>query len=94
MAFTITRYRGSNPGLNTRGFDITAANGDTDSTAQAHNCLWTPDAWSLESTDGTTCLYTGMWRAVVNATSFRIYKEAGAGAGAVRLTLERTATRP
>lgn len=94
MAFTVTRYRASNPGLNSRGFDITALDTDT-TTTFAHNSLWTPDSWDLVSTDGTGCGYTGLWRAQVGAANVTITKGNAIGSGgAVRLTLQRLATRP
>lgn len=93
MAFTVTRYRSSNPGLNSRGFDVTALDADT-ATTITHNCPWTPDSWTVVSTDGSACQYVGQYRAQVNATTAVLTKTAGGGGGAVRLTLERTATRP
>ena len=94
MAFTVTRYRANNPGQNTRYFDITALDADL-TTTFAHNCGWTPDDWDLVSTDGTACMYAGVWRAQVNATQVIITKSgAGSSGGAVRLTLNHSALRP
>ena len=94
MAFTVTRYRTNNPGTSTRIFDITALDADL-TTTFAHNAVWTPDSWPMYSTDGTGCLYTGLWRAQVGAVNVIITKgNAGGSGGAVRLALEHVATRP
>lgn len=98
MAWTVTRYRPTNPGLNSRGFDITAADPDVTgdpNSVFAHNCLWTPDSWTIVNTDGLASQYVGQYGALVNSTNVALTKIAGAGsAGSLRLTLQRLATRP
>lgn len=106
MAFTINRYRVSNPGTSSRGFDMTAADGDT--TLLTYSFFprppWTPDSWSFSSTDGTACQTVGQWRGMLSDSgplpeqrndTFTVFKTAGGGSGgAVRLTLYHLAVRP
>lgn len=97
MAFTVTRYRSSNPGMRTRLFDITSSLDADNSTTFEHLCGWTPDSWELFSTDGTKAQYKGMWRATVNATSVIVGKTPHADldtAGTCRLLLKQNAVRP
>jgi hypothetical protein len=99
MAFTVTRYRVNNPGQDSRGFDVTALFDDT-TYSFLHRCLWTPDSWVFQSTDGSGCTYIGLWRGTLSTNvdpndTFTITKEnVAASGGAVRLTLGHLSVRP
>lgn len=106
LAFTITRYRINNPGQNTRGYDTTALDGDP-GTSFLHRCIWIPDSWDFQSTDGTPCVFVGTWRGTLSDSgplpeqkndTFNIFKNLAVGppgsGGFVRLTLSHLSTRP
>jgi hypothetical protein len=106
MAFTITRYRASNPGTGSRGYDITAGDGDTSLLLYGFSprTPWVPDSWNFESTDGTGCVQIGRWRGQLTSSSpapedlgdtFTVIKIGGIGSGgAIRLTLAHLSVRP
>lgn len=98
MAWTVTQYRTSNPGVNFRIFDVNSTQEGDTTTTFSHGCPWTPDEWSIVSKDGSTCAYEGNWRATVGPTLVTVIKTPPADAevttGTCRLTLERHTPRP